>query len=99
MIVVRDIFQLKFGKARDAVALWREGLPLEQRAGGAKKVRMMTDVVGSYYTLVLESEYDSLADFERAGQAVSSNAEWRAWYQRFLPLAESGRREVFQVVE
>jgi len=33
MIVVRNVFQLKFGKAREALALWKEGRALFQRLG------------------------------------------------------------------
>ena len=33
-------------------------------------------------------------DYRREGE----NAEWKAWYQRFVPLAESGYRELFTVV-
>ena len=28
MIVIRNVFRLKFGKAREAVALFKEGIPL-----------------------------------------------------------------------
>jgi len=31
MIVVRDIFQLKFSRAKEALALWKEGLPLVKK--------------------------------------------------------------------
>ena len=33
MILVRDIFQLKFGKAKDAIALWQEGKTIAQEIG------------------------------------------------------------------
>ena len=28
-----------------------------------------------------------------------SNPDWKAWYQKLTPLIESGRREIFNVVE
>jgi hypothetical protein len=31
MIVVRNVFQLKFGKAREAVAVMKEGLAIHKR--------------------------------------------------------------------
>src|SRR4051812_27855744 len=31
MIIIRNVFQLKFGKAREAVALMKEGLAIQQR--------------------------------------------------------------------
>ena len=32
MIVVRNVFRLKFGKAKEAVALFKEGIALQKRA-------------------------------------------------------------------
>ena len=33
MILVRDIFQLKFGKAKEAIALWQEGKEIAREVG------------------------------------------------------------------
>lgn len=101
VIVVRDVFQLKFGRAKEAVEVWKEGMTLARELGyGAKDRRLMTDVVGeSYYTLVLESTYDSLAEFEQAMQNTMGKERWKTWYQKFTPLVESGKREVLKVVD
>lgn len=97
MILVRDIFQLKFGTARQAVALWQEGLEFLRRDGAVRDTRLLTDLTGPYYTLVLESTYDGIGDFERE-MSQALNDEWRAWYGRFVPLVDSGRREIFNIV-
>jgi hypothetical protein len=100
MILVRDVFQLKFGKARDAVALWKEGAEIARRTGySTQPMRLLTDLVGPYYTFVMEGTFPSLGDWERAGRETMAADEWRSWYQRFLPLAEGGYREVFTIVE
>ncbi|HEY3011302.1 MAG TPA: NIPSNAP family protein [Gemmatimonadales bacterium] len=101
MIVVRNVFRLKFGKARDAMAVWKEGLAIGERAGLSRNAtRLLTDLVGpEFYTLVLETTYDSISDFERSAQALMSNPEWRAWYPRFTALAEGGYREILTVAE
>jgi hypothetical protein len=98
MIVVRDVFRLKFGKAREAVALWQEGQQFVRQSSTVRGARVLTDLVGEYYTLVLETSFDGLADFDRSLREETGNAEWRAWYQRFVPLAESGYREILTVV-
>ncbi len=102
MILVRDIFQLKFGKAREAIAAWKEGTEFMKKVG-LPPGRVCTDLTGApYYTLVFESTYESLTAFEAAhakAMGTSSYKEWRAWYERFIPLAESGRREIFNIVE
>ena len=55
MIVVRDIFRLKFGQSKDAIAHWKEAARLLRESGyGASSVRLLTDLSGApYYTLVL----------------------------------------------
>lgn len=98
MILVRDVFRLRFGKARDALALWQEGLDFLRRSHGTRDARLLTDLTGPYYTLVLETTYDGLAGFEHAARTAMDDADWRAWYARFTPLVESGYRELFTVV-
>ncbi len=99
MILVRNVFQLKFGKAREAVALWKEGLEISKRAGFGADVRLLTDLTGPYYTLVFESTFESLSAYEQMGRETVAADEWKSWYQKFVPLAESGHREIFTIVE
>lgn len=98
MILVRDVFQLRFGMAREALALWREGAQFLRASGDVRDLRLLTDLAGPYYTLVLETTYESLGAFEQSMRAETGAPEWRAWYARFTPLVESGRREIFTVV-
>ena len=99
MIVVRNVFRLKFGKAKEALALWKEGRQIAQRVGQSGSMRAMTDLVGPFYTLVMEEEYSPLADMERELKSEIGADEWKVWYQKFVPLVESGYREVFTLVE
>ena len=99
MIVVRDIFQLKFGLAGQAIELWKQILEINRKLGYGGTARMLTDLVGSaYYTLVLESTYESMGEFEEAIKRVLKNGEWRAIYNKIVPLTEKGRREILNVV-
>ncbi len=98
MIVVRNIFQLKFGEAKKAVELWKEGLALGKRIGFPGKSRVLTDVVGQFYTLVFENTFESLAEFENGAKQVMANPEWHAWYAKVAAITESGRREILNIV-
>ncbi len=98
MIVVRDVFQLRFGMAREAIALWQEGIEFIRSVPGVKDVRLLTDFAGNYYTLVLESSHESVSGLEEEMRATSQDPRWREWYARFVPLVESGRRELLNVV-
>src|ERR1051325_2966081 len=61
MIVVRDIFQLKFGQAGQAIELWKQVMEINRKLGYGGTSRMLTDLVGSpYYTLGLGTTYGSM---------------------------------------
>ena len=98
MILVRDVFQLKFGMAREARELWKEGRKIAEKYN-MPTGRMLTDLVGPAYTLVLESTYASLAEYESIMTSALGADEWREFYPRFIPMAESSRREIFTIVE
>ena len=98
MIVVRNIFQLKFGKAKDAKALVKENLELFKKYGHATP-RYMTDFTGEFYTLVMETTYENLAAFEKSSQDAMGAKEFGEWYGKFVPLVKSGRREIFNLVD
>jgi hypothetical protein len=97
MILVRDVFQLKFGKARDAQELWKEGTRIMEQASHQPD-RILTDLSGNYYTLVLESTYENLTQYENS-MKENRNEEWQRWYKKFTELVESGHREIFNIVQ
>ena len=98
MIIVRDVFQLHFGKAKEAVAVCKEGFANAEAMGFSIPMSLMTDCVGKYYTLVMESTFENLAHYESSIQESFSDAHWRDWYQKLLPYLESGHREIFTLV-
>jgi len=101
MIVIRNVFRLKFGKAREAVALMKEGRAIEKRvmSGLEYSSRVLTDVTGPFYTLVLEVTVPDLTTFESNAPRLFGDKDWQAHYQKMTPLVESGYREVFSIVE
>jgi len=100
MIVVRNVFQLKFGKAREAVDLMKEGLAHQKRVLGSDfSARVLTDLTGPFYTLVLEVTAPSFAAFETNMPRLFGDKEFQSNYQKVAELVESGYREVFNIVE
>ena len=101
MTVIRNVFRLKFGKAREAVALFKEGIAIQKRIGAGMNfsTRLLTDVTGPFYTVVLEITVPSLAAFEGEAPRLMGDKDWQANYQKVTPLVESGYREVFTLVE
>lgn len=98
MILVRDLFQLKFGKAKEAKALWKEAAVNFARVG-IHSTRALVDLTGPFYTFVMETSYENLTAYEKALNDMLGLPEFGQWYQKFVPLIESGRREIYTVVE
>ncbi len=98
MILVRDVFQLKFGKAREAKELWKKGSAINKKVGYGPG-RAMVDLVGSYYTMVFETTYKNLSDYEKTLKRTLGAKEWSVWYKKFMPLVESGHREIYTILE
>jgi hypothetical protein len=100
MIVVRNIFQMKFGQSGPAIELWKQAIELNKKLeNGPTSARLLTDLAGGpFYTVVLEHTFDSLTHFENSVKLVLANAEWRAIYSKIVPMVESGRREILNVV-
>ena len=99
MIVVRNVFRLKFGKAKEGVALLKEGIAIQKRAGVEMNQRLMTDLVGTFYTLVLELTIPDMGALEANMPKVMCDKDWQANYQKFSALVESGYREIFTLLE
>jgi hypothetical protein len=99
MIVIRNTFRLKFGKASEAVGILQEGLAIQKRIGMNFPVRMLTDVTGTFYTVVLEITAPNLAAYEAEAPKHMGDKDFQANYQKFVALVESGSREIFRVVE
>jgi len=97
MIIVRDVFQLKFGKAKDALSLMK---PLAKKMNdmGMGKFRLLTDLVGNYYTLVLEGTFSSLEDYQKTHEQAIDD-EWKQIYAKFVELVINGYRDIWTVVE
>mgnify|MGYP001611478818 CR=1 FL=1 len=96
MLIVRDIFTAKPGQASKLAKVFKKAF------GNESNVRIMTDLVGSYNTVVMEMQFQSLDEFEkhmedyRAGKMDPKVAEEMSNYTEMYM---SGRREIFRVEE
>jgi hypothetical protein len=93
MIVVRDVFQAKYGKGGELVGLLKESLP--EMARGYQ--RILSDASGPFFTIITEIEVANLADWENLMAEVFTNPKFSQWFERMVPLVESGRREFYNV--
>ncbi|MFN2385161.1 MAG: hypothetical protein ABR576_02570 [Thermoanaerobaculia bacterium] len=95
MFLIRDVFNTKPGKAKDFVAKVKKAMP-HMRTPGVRNMRVMTDTVAGYWTVVCETEVDKLeAYFDAATESQSPEAEEAM--KGYMDLVKGGHREVFRI--
>jgi hypothetical protein len=97
MYIERNVFQLKFGTSREAIALWKEYLQRVQNEDNQIHVRLLTDVSGRGYSLVLEQSFPTFADAEPAKCGLVNRSDWKEFYSKFIPLCESSERTYYKM--
>ena len=95
MIVVRDVFQARYGKGDELVALLKEA---NKMWSGGRNARLLTDLSGPFFTVVNEAEYDNFSMWEAALQKEFADHRFAEWFERMMSLVESGRREFYHRV-
>jgi hypothetical protein len=93
MIIVRDVFQAKYGKGGELVNLLKE--TSQDMPGGFQ--RILSDASGPFFTIVTEIEVANLAAWENLMKEVFADPKFGEWFERMVPLVESGRREFYNV--
>ena len=96
MIIVRDVFQAKYGKGGDLVRLLQE---FHEAMLVKHNHRILEDASGDFFTIVQEIEVESVAEWEKVSEELWSRPEFDKWFERMIPLVESGRREFWRVAE
>lgn len=99
MIIERNVFQLKFGMAKDAIAIWKEILDVAAKSSELSKpqIRLLTDISGPAYTLVLEMHLNSYTDINPKNAVWATNEKLQTLYHKFLPLCESAERTYYKI--
>ncbi len=100
MIIVREIFTAKPGQASKLAKLCKKAF------GGESNALVMTDMVGDYNTVVVETQLNSLTEFEKQMEEYKSgkpdpkmDPKVREEMSKYTEMYLTGRREIFQVVD
>ncbi len=96
MIVVRGVFQAKYGKGDELVQLMKESNIIWPNQ---REFRMMTDLSGPFFTVITEADYESLSAWEADIQKYFGDDRFGSWFERMMSLVESGSREFYNLVE
>ncbi|MCI0414164.1 hypothetical protein L0222_15375 [bacterium] len=100
MLIIREVFTAKPGQASKLAKLFKRAF------GRDTNMRVMTDVVGNYNTVVIEMQVSSLAEFEKQMEEYKSgkpdpnmDPAVAEEMSKYTEMYVTGRREIFQIVE
>jgi len=100
VLLVRQVFQAKYGRGDELVALFKEFHSRMQEAGATvQNFRILTDASGPFFTVVTEYEVESFAAWEGLFREAQSRPWLGEWFARTVSLIESGRRDFYTIVE
>lgn len=99
MLIARQVFQAKYGRGDELVALFKGFNARMQEDGLSVRFRILTDATGPFFTVVTEIEVESFAAWEGSFRELMARPWMTEWFGRMMPLVESGSREFYNVVE
>ena len=97
MFLVRDVFQAKPGKAGALAKIFKAANEHMLGMEGFSNPRVMTDMVGTYWTVVSQVEVDSIERYTGMSRTFTSKPELQAIFKGYMELVDSGYREIFNI--
>jgi hypothetical protein len=100
MLLIRNVFRCKPGRATALVKMFKEMTSKSQAAGTMTNARVLTDVASDFWTVVFETEAESLEAWERQFQTMSAGgarADLRKPMEGYMDLVDGGYREIFRI--
>jgi hypothetical protein len=98
MFLVRDVFRCKPGKAKDLAERFKRLLPSLEREDRFVNGKVMVDAFADYWTVVVQAEFASLADFEKHMAEFSQRAEVKEVMAGYMDLVDGGHRELYRLI-
>jgi hypothetical protein len=98
MILVRIVCQAKFGKGSEVVAGFKQSAGIVRTLTGPNiRGRLLTDLSGSFDTVVQELEVASLAEWERLRAVIFSNSQVQEAEAALPDVIVSGQTEYYTI--
>jgi hypothetical protein len=98
MIVVRSVLQAAFGRGGELAAIFAETNPrIMAELGVSRSWRLLTDLTGTFDTVILEVEAESLAEWEQVRGRIFGTQAFQESMGRTQGMVVSGRNEVFTI--
>lgn len=97
MILVRQVFQIKYGYMDKVLAGMKEFAARYPESMGKGRGRILTDLSGKNFTLVLETEAASMDAYWQELEKMFQNQDQAAGMNTFFQYIESGQREYYTI--
>jgi len=97
MIVIRNTFHCKPGKAKELVGKLKASGKAMKSAKLIVGYRVMTDAAATFWTVVLETEHASLEAWERSFSEYGSHKKIQTAMEGYMELVEGGHREIWKL--
>jgi hypothetical protein len=81
--------------AKELVKKFKATIPF-MKDENMKNVKILTDTVSNYWTVILEVEVDSLADFENR-RGFTTQPKVKEIMKDYMTLVIGGKREIFNI--
>ncbi len=94
MYIVRETFTAKPGKASALARLLKQ--VMTEMAD--LKVRVVTDYIGPFNTVIVDVETDDLATFDRVMEEYATRTDIHEKMKGYTDMYVTGKREVFRIV-
>ena len=97
MYLIREVFQAKPGRAKDLVKMFKQAAPHFEKMGAMQGMRVLTDIVSTYWTVIVESETEDMGAFFANMRTATMSDELKDIMKGYMDCVEGGRREIFMV--
>jgi len=97
MIVIRNVFHCKPGEAKTLVAKLKSSSRAMKSAKFIKNWRVMTDHAATFWTVVFETEHESLESWEKSFAEYGKHPKIQKAMEGYMELVTGGHREIWKV--
>jgi hypothetical protein len=97
MYLIREVFQAKPGKAKDLVKMFKLAAPHFEKTEEVSNMKVMTDIVSNYWTVVIESETNNIGGFITNLRSATMSEDLKVIMKDYMNCIEGGHREIFMI--
>ncbi|MDQ6892315.1 MAG: hypothetical protein M3167_06505 [Acidobacteriota bacterium] len=90
------MFRTKAGKGKEVATMFKKASGMMPKEG-VRSRRLLSDTVGAYWTIVMETEVEKLQTYFDLMTSRPENPEIENVMKGYADLVESGYREIFKV--